>query len=50
MQNEKKSYEAPKVTQHGTVAELTLKGGGLIADMPIGVGDTIGPGNSGTSA
>jgi hypothetical protein len=47
MQIEKKIYETPKVTTHGTVTELTLKGGGLYSDVPEGTpiaGITVGSG------
>jgi hypothetical protein len=47
MQNEKKTYETPTVTTHGTVTELTLKGGGLYSDVPEGTpvtGITVGSG------
>ena len=39
MQNEKKMYQAPKVYAHGSVNELTLKGGGDWTDVPAGTND-----------
>lgn len=36
MHNNKKPYESPKVTIHGTVQDLTLKGGGHYIDLPKG--------------
>jgi len=41
MKNEKESYETPQLTVHGTVGELTLRGGGDFVDVPIGT--PIGP-------
>jgi hypothetical protein len=32
----KKSYSTPQLAVHGTVAELTLKGGIAFIDTPIG--------------
>jgi hypothetical protein len=48
MNIEKRNYETPELTVHGTVEDLTLQGGGHFADMPIGVGDPVGPGNTGS--
>jgi hypothetical protein len=39
MQNQKKMYQAPKVVVHGSVAELTLVGGGASIDLPLGSPD-----------
>lgn len=36
MQTEKKMYQAPRVSSHGSVTELTLKGGGDSIDVPYG--------------
>jgi hypothetical protein len=51
MKIKKKNYEAPRLTVHGTVGELTLRGGGNFVDVPMGT--PIGPsgisGISGTS-
>jgi hypothetical protein len=49
MKNNKKTYESPKVTTHGTVEELTQSGGGTHADAIIGIGVSIGPSNVGTT-
>lgn len=48
MKIEKKTYEIPQLTVHGTVEDLTLQGGGALADIPIGAGDPIGPGDTGS--
>ena len=49
MKTNKKTYECPKVTIHGTVEELTQSGGGAHADAVIGIGVAIGPNNTGTT-
>ena len=36
MENNKRNYETPRVTMHGTVQDLTLHGGGKYVDVPIG--------------
>jgi hypothetical protein len=36
MQNQKKMYQAPKIYAHGSVTELTMKGGGDSIDVPYG--------------
>ena len=48
MNMEKKTYKAPQLTVHGTVGELTLKGGGGFYDAPVGVGVAVGPTNTGS--
>lgn len=42
----KQTYSKPKLKVYGDLESLTQQGGGSIADMPIGIGDSIGPGNS----
>ena len=48
MNIEKKNYNPPQLTVHGTVGELTLKGGGGFVDAPVGVGVAVGPSNTGS--
>jgi hypothetical protein len=44
MMNSKQPYEAPKVTRHGTVEELTQNTGSPDAtDVPMGTPVTSGP-------
>ena len=44
----KKAYSTPELVVHGDVEKLTQQGGGLVADQPIGIGDTIGTNNTGS--
>jgi hypothetical protein len=48
MKNAKKSYETPSLTVHGTVAELTLQGGGGLVDVPGGTPTNTPGGVTGT--
>ena len=48
MLDEKQPYEAPSVTRHGTVEELTQQGGGNSVDVPIGTPANTPGGITGT--